>query len=252
MNKLITILILWAMMLSTGTLAQPNGGDGRRERPDRGGAQQRDRTDRPGGDRLQPPDRESERADRPNQREPITVDEIDQAIATLRAMHGDAGPPWLSRIEQQATEDPEAAAKSLSRFPRIREMMHAKAHKPEAFMLHASQSQLMRQLMPKIRKLRQAYKKGDQDKVDQLRPKVRETIEQLFTVRMKLKELEIEQIREKLKHAEDELASIRDQGDALIDEKMNDIMTGSGPPNDGIRPQRPDRDRSRPQREESQ
>lgn len=246
MNKLITILILSAMMLPISTLSQPNDEYGPRERPDRDRAQHRDRTDRTGEDRLRPSDHEPEHADRPNKHEPIRVDQIDEAIATLRAMHGDAQPRWLARIEQQAKEDPEAAAKSLSRFPRIREMMHAKANKPEVFALHTSQSQLMRQLMPKIRKIRQAHKKGDQDKVDQLRPKIRETIEQLFAVRMQLKELEIKQIREKLKRAEDELASIRDQGDALIDEKMNDIMTGSGPPNNGIRPERSERDRSRP------
>ena len=37
----------------------------------------------------------------------------DEALATLRAMHGDKLPTWMQRIEAQAKDDPEEAAKGL-------------------------------------------------------------------------------------------------------------------------------------------
>lgn len=208
--------------------------------------------------RFRPGDRDRDN-ERPGKRDPITVNEIGQAIATLRAMHGDGEPAWLKRIEAQAKENPEEAAKSLSRFPRIRDMMHARENKPEEFELNTRQSRLMRELLPKVRELKEAQREGDQAKVDELRPQIREYVTKLFQIRMELKELEITKIREKLKRAEQELAEIQADGDSLVDEKMEEIMTGTGPrgpreagtreggPREGG--ERPDRDRSRPDRE---
>ncbi|MGB1123703.1 MAG: hypothetical protein ACPG4Q_00735 [Phycisphaeraceae bacterium] len=233
MNKLISILTLLALTLTVSMHAQP--GDGPRERPDRDRESQRERGDRPDrpGDRFRPGDREhprdGERGERPGKREPLSVDQIEEALETVRAMHGDATPPWIKGIEKLVKEDPEAAAKALSRFPRIRDMMHARKNKPEEFALHTKQSLLMRELLPMVRELKQAQKQDDQAKVDELKPKVREHITQLFQHRLKLKELEIKQIRAKLAAAEKELVDIQADSEALIDEKMNEIMTSTGP-----------------------
>jgi hypothetical protein len=248
MNKLTTLLILLALTMPMGALAQPNGDGPPRDRPDRDRSEQRDRGDRdrergrPGGER----DRDG---DRPGKREPLSVDQVEEALATLRAMHGDKLPSWMERIEKQAKEDPEAAAKSLSRFPRIREMMEAREHRPEEFALQAKQGQLMREVFPLVRELKQAQRDEDQDKINELKPQIRERIEKLFQVRLELKEIEIQRIREKLARAEKELSEIEADSDSLIDQKMEEILAGKGPrgPREGgDRGEKGERDERRP------
>lgn len=229
MNKITTLLILLALILPVSALAQPED-EGQADRPDRERPQHRERGDNP--ERGERSERPGER-DRPGGRdfgrdskhEPLSVDQVQEALDTLRAMHGDATPSWMQRVEQQAKEDPEAAAKSLSRFPRIREMMDARKHRPEEFALHSKQGQLMREVFPLVRKLKQAQREEDQAKVDELKPQIRQYIEQLFQVRLELKELEIKGIREKLAEAEGELAEIKSDSESLVDEKMQEILT---------------------------
>ena len=260
MNKLIAILTLFTLTLSFNALAQPEVGP-----PDRPGQErefQRDRgersnrperPERPDGDRPRTGERDGERGDWRGKREPLSVDQVEEAIATIRAMHGEANPSWLQRIEAQAKENPEEAAKHLSRFPRIHEMMDARKNNPEEFELHTQQSRLMRELFGKVRELRQAQKQEDPAKVDELRPQVRERVEQIFQVRLELKELEIRQIREKLAEAEQELTEIKADSDKLIDEKMNELMQRGigprGPREEGERREREER-RPKPDRDE--
>ncbi len=253
MNKFITILTLLALALPVSTFAQPEERPGARPERERESQRERgERGDRPEGDRQRPGDREGDRGDWRSKREPITVEQLDQAIATLREMHGDADPSWLQEIETLAKRDPEKAAKRLSNLPRMLDMMHARKHKPEEFELHIKQSRLMRELFPKMRELRQAQKNEDQGKIDELKPQVRESIKQLFQVRLKFKELEIKEIREKLASAEKELADIEADSEALIDEKLQDILSGRGhrgPREDGERREREER-RPKPDRDE--
>ena len=263
MNKLTHLLILLALTLPVSAFAQPEG-EGPGERPDRERPQHRERGDNPErGDRSERPgehnrsDGRDYDRDRDAKREPLSVDQVQEALDTLRAMHGDTTPSWMERIEKQAQEDPEAAAKSLSRFPRIREMMDARKHRPEEFALHINQGQLMRELFPLIRKLKQAQRDEDQAVFEELKPQVRERIEQLFQVRLELKELEIKGIREKLAEAEAELAEIKSDSESLVDKKMQEILTGKGhrgPREGGDRDEREGDERrpkpDRPEREE--
>ena len=237
MNKLPFILMLFAFVLPISASAQPDRGQ---ERP-RDRATQRDRADRP-GERV----RDSDRPERPphhGKHEPITVEQIGDAIATLRAMHPNAKLGWLERVEKMAEEKPEEAAKRLSRFPRLRELMAMRKDRPAEFELHATQSRLMREVFPLVREIREVQEQEDEAKITELKGKLRERIEQLFEVRLKLKEFEIKRIRKHLERAEQELAKIKADSDTLIDEKMNELMSkGSrprGPREDGERPERP-------------
>lgn len=239
MNKLTPLLTLLALSLPVSALAQPD--DAPRDRSDR--AEQREHGDRPGADRERgrPGDRDG---DRSSKRASLSADQVEEALATLREMHGDNLPTWMQRIEEQAKDDPEKAAKSLSRFPRMREMMEARKNRPEEFALQSKQGQLMREVFPMVREMRQAQANEDQAKIDELKPQIRERIQQLFQIRMELKEFEIKRMREKLAKAEQELADIQADSESLIDEKMNEIMSGKarrGPRDDGERGDREDR-----------
>lgn len=238
MKKLALILTLVALTLPTVALAQPGNDAG----PDRERKPMRDRSER-ADDRDRhadrPGDRHSSGRQRSSSREPISVDQLEQAIVTLRAMHPEAKLPWLERIEKLAEEKPEEAAKQLSRYPRLRELMETRQNRPAEFKLNTQQSRLMREVFPLVRQIRQAQQADDQATVDELRPQLRERFEALFQVRLKLKELEIERIREHLQRAEKEFAEIKADSDQLIDEKMSELMQrGEGPREEGERPER--------------
>ena len=256
MNKLITILILAVLALPVSTLAQPEDDRGPRERPsprERG-----DRDGRPGdrerpSDRFRPGERDRERdgdRQRSSQRASITVEQIPQAIATLRDIHSEPYPTWIERIETMADEEPEEAARKLSRFPRLSELMQMREQRPEEFQLHAGQSKLMREIFNLIRQIREALREDDQAKVDELKPQLREKMEQAFDYRLKIKQLELDRDRQKLADAERELAEIQADRDALIDQKIEQMLTGRGGPRgpheDGERPERPGPDRPGP------
>ena len=159
MKKLALILTLVALSLPTVALAQPGTDAG----SDRDRKPMRDRADRHS-------DRRGSDRQRSSSREPISVDQIEQAIVTLRVMHPEAKLPWLERIETLAEENPEEAAKQLSRYPRLRELMETRQNSPAEFKLHMQQSQLMREMFPLARAIRQAREQEDQAKVDELRP----------------------------------------------------------------------------------
>lgn len=243
MNKLTPLLMLVALSLPTLAMAQPEGPP--RERGDRDRSQQRDPGDRPGRDRQadQPSDRKGPSRQSFGKRAAITVEQLDQAVATLREMHPETKLPWLDRIETLAKENPEEAARRLSRFPRLRELMETREKRPAEFELNAQQSRLMREVFPLVRQAREAEKNQDQAAIDDIRTKLRERIESLFQVRLKLKELEIQRIREQLQRAEKDLADIKADGDKLIDEKMKEMMhRGNGPRGPrGEKPDRPER-----------
>ncbi|MFK7790521.1 MAG: hypothetical protein AB8C95_13640 [Phycisphaeraceae bacterium] len=246
MNKLALLLTLFALTLPTLAIAQPEGSP--HERPDRDRSAQRERPDR---DRQsdRPGDRHGSDRKGAGKREPISADQLEQAIATLRAMHPETKLPWLERIEKLAEENPEEAAKRLSRYPRLRELMETREKRPAEFELNSQQSRLMREVFPLVRKIREAEKNEDQATVETLRPQLRKRIETLFEVRLKLKELEIERIRKQLQRAEQELSDIKADGTSLINDKMDELIErGGGPPGprgeDGDRPERskkPDR-----------
>jgi predicted negative regulator of RcsB-dependent stress response len=238
MTKFTAVLIVTALLLPLGSLAQPEDGP-RPQRPDRDRAEQRERGDR-SGDRFERGDRRGDR-DWHSRRKSIDVEQIEEAIATLRAMHPDTKLGWLDRIEKLAEEDPKEAARQLSRFPRLRELMDAREKRPAEFKLQAQQSRVMREVFPLVRQLRIARQQDDQAKIDELRPSLRKHIETLFEVRLKLKEIEIERIRKQLAKAESELEEIKSDADTLIDEKMKELMVGKGPrgPREGDDRQRP-------------
>ena len=218
MKKLALILTLVALSLPTVALAQPGTDAG----SDRDRKPMRDRADRHS-------DRRGSDRQRSSSREPISVDQIEQAIVTLRAMHPEAKLPWLERIERLAEENPEEAAKQLSRYPRLRELMETRQNRPAEFKLHMQQSQLMREMFPLARAIRQAREQEDQAKVDELRPQLRERFDALFQVRLKLKEIEIERMRDRLQEAEKELAQIKADGPSLVDQRMNELIERGGP-----------------------
>jgi|GEM_PF-2330303 len=245
MNKLAHLLLLTALALPCGVYAQP-GERGPGNRPDRDGPPHH-RDQRPGDrpEQGERGERGDQNRDKPRRAEAIPVEMIEEALATLRELHPDTKPGWLDQIEKLAEDKPEEAAKRLARFPRIREMMDARKNRPDEFALHSKQSTLMREAFRLVREYHQAKGQENQEKMDELEPQIRERFEALLQIRLKMKEIEIKRMREKIKRAEEELQKIEAESDALIDQKMKEVMERaprSPRSGEGDKP-RPDRQR---------
>lgn len=163
---------------------------------------------------------------RPRGRQQLPIDRIDEAIDTIRELHGGNPPPWMKKIEKAVDEKPEAVAKRLSSFPRIMQLMDARQNDPERFALHARHATNTRQLLKKVQGIRKAMKNGDEEKLAKLRPALRQHVEAIFEVRMEMKRLEIERQRKTVANAERELEKLVSEGPELINQKLKELEQG--------------------------
>ncbi|MGB0767442.1 MAG: hypothetical protein ACPGYV_07005 [Phycisphaeraceae bacterium] len=212
MKRCLAILLLAALCLPGNTSAQPaQGGDGPRADRERPGLHER------------PADRRGERE--PTRRgEPLDIDRLEDALDTLRALHPDTKVGWIGRLEQLAENNPNEAARRIARYPRIKELMEAREKRPEEFRLHQQHAGLMREVFPLVRKIRQAQNRQDLQQVQALTPELRKHIEGLFDVRLQLKQLDIERMRERLRRAEQEIEQIAADSETLIDQRLRDML----------------------------
>ncbi|MEM6506435.1 MAG: hypothetical protein AAGC44_15310 [Planctomycetota bacterium] len=248
MHRLITTLILFALTLPASTFAQPEDDERTPRERVRERMEQRERERQRDGDRPGRPDRDRDR-------EPLTEQQVADALATLKDMHAEPYPRWLTGIEALAAESPEDAAQRLARFPRIRELMDMRENRPEEFALHATQAKTMRSVFPLVKEIREAQEAEDQDKVEMLKTDLRDRMTQLFEIRLEIKAIEIQRKREQLAKEDERIQELRANRDTLIDEKMQEMLTGiAGPrgphrdPGRGDRAERPDRPGDRPER----
>lgn len=179
---------------------------------------------------------------------------MDDAIATIREMHPDT--PWLKRVSALADKDREKAALELGRFPRILSLIDSRKNRPEEFAAHIQQGKLMRAVFPLIGKYREANRNDDQAKMDELRPQIREHVKQVFEIRLEMKRLAIKKNEQELEQARKELNDLEAAKEALIDEKLMEMLNRSnrgprGGDNDDRRRER-DADRRGGDRPESE
>lgn len=175
---------------------------------------------RPDGREGPPPDAREGRGERgPNkpdeERKPIPLELVKEALDTIKEMHPEAR--WLERIEQLIENDPAEAAKHLGGFPRILELIDARRNHPDEFKLHVQLASLMREIFPMVGEYRRARHDQDQAKMDELRPKVKQKVEQIFDLRTQIEQMKVDRMKEELARAEDEL-------DKLIDNREEEIL----------------------------
>ncbi|MEM6260379.1 MAG: hypothetical protein AAGI37_19050 [Planctomycetota bacterium] len=250
MHRLITTLILLALTPPVSTFAQPEDDERTPRERVRERMEQRERERQRDGDRPGRPDRDR---GRDRDREPLTEEQVADALATLKDMHAEPYPRWLTGIEVLAAESPEDAAQRLARFPRIRELMDMRENRPEEFGLHATQAKTMRSVFPLVKEIREAQEAEDQDKVEMLKTDLRDRMTQLFEIRLEIKAIEIQRKREQLAKEDERIQELRANRDTLIDEKMQEMLTGTagprGPHRDPEHGDRPERKRPKPDRE---
>ena len=178
-----------------------------------------------------PPERREDRPDRERgerdgerwpERQPIPVELVDEALATIREMH--PGASWLERIDALVKDNREEAAKQLGYFPRILEMIDARANRPEEFALHIQGAAMMREFFMLRRAYYEAKRAEDQASMDELRPQVREKVEQLFDMRIKMEQMKIDRMKADLAKAEEKLAKVIEGKEAEIDKQTEESL----------------------------
>ncbi|MFI4859405.1 MAG: hypothetical protein ACIAXF_01860 [Phycisphaerales bacterium JB063] len=255
MKRLSTLLLLTALLASPAALAQPDRGnrpdpprqgeappDGDRPRGERG-----DRGDRGPDDRADRDDRgRGERGDRGGRRWRLTEDQLDHAIEIIDRIK----PELAQELRTTRDDDPALTIRKITEeFPRVHELLVMHADDPARFELHIQSIQVMRDSVPLIRQLRQAQQDNDPEAIAEYTAKLREQVEAMFDIRMAIRRLEIQDLRDRIAELEEQLAQAEDEREQHIDERTADIIErdpfdgrgrGRGGPPDGDRPGPPE------------
>lgn len=179
-------------------------GEQRGERPDRGGRGEWDRG-------------------RDGSRWRLSPEQLDEAIAIVEQVN-----PELAESLREARRDSvEAAIRQIAEeFPNIYELMRMHDEEPERFALHVQSLQVMRESGPIFRQLRQAQEDEDHEQIDALTEQLRTSIATMFDIRMQLRQLEIEELRQRITELEEQLADDGARRDEAIAERLEMILTG--------------------------
>lgn len=245
--------------------APPDQAAGQRDRPARG-----DRGDAPQGDQPARP----ERLDRPERGGPdergergprgdrgpggfgergdrewrLAPDELDEALELIERIN----PRLAASLRETQQESPERAIRRLAEeAPRTYELLRMRAEEPARFELHVQSMQVMRDTWPLVRELRQAQREEDQEKIDELTEQVRASMETLYDIRLKLRELEIQELRDQIEALEAQHEQDRERRADHIAQRLEEILRGHrGRHPDGQRGGRgePDPERTRERR----
>lgn len=240
MKQLLTLLLLTALLIGPAAIAQPqrdpNADPPRRGEVPRGDRpnDQADRGERGPEDRADRGDRErGERGERGgrDRRWRLTEDQLDSALAIIDRLN----PELAASLRETRDESPEHAVRRIAEeYPRVYELLEMQQDDPERYELHMQSIQVMRASVPLIRQLRQAQQGGDQDAIDTLTAQVREQVEAMFDIRMAIRRLEVQDLRDRIAELEEQIAEAEEQRDQHIDERTGQVVNGD--PRDGRGP----------------
>ncbi|XAL98192.1 hypothetical protein OT109_11345 [Phycisphaeraceae bacterium D3-23] len=265
MKRLPTILMLTALLAGPAAIAQPDHGD-RADPPRQGDAPpdgdrrgdrgpgdgpRGDRGDRGPDDQADRGDRgRGERGDRGGRRWRLTEDQLDHAIEIIDRVK----PELAEELRTTRADNPELTIRKITEeFPRVHELIEMHADDPARFELHVQSIQVMRDSVPLIRALREAQREDDQAAIADLTQQIREKVEAMFDIRMAIRRLEIQELRDRLSELEEQLVQAEEEKQQHIDERTASLVDrdprgGRGPgrggppgpdgPPEGDRPRR--------------
>lgn len=185
--------------------------------------QDRERRQHSPNDRRGPRRGEDEHG--PDRRPNLTAQDLEAALAILDEIQ----PELAQRFRAIAEEDADRAVRVLNeRFPRVVEMLQMQRDNPDRFALHVRSMNIMRTMRPRMRTYREAAKAEDDQAIADARAAIRENIEALFDIRLELRLMEIQDLRDQIAELEAQLEDHRNQRDTLIDEQTDGFTNSRG------------------------
>ena len=212
----------------------PRGDGPRSERGERPERPERPERGEPGERGERGPRGDFERGERPWQ---LSPDELGDAIELIERIN----PRLAESLRETQEESPERAVRRIAEeAPRTYELLRMRAEEPDRFALHMQSMRVMQATWPLVRQLRQAQRDEDQPKIDELTEQMRASMETLYDIRLKLRELEIQELRDQLEALEARHAQDRDRRSEHIASRLDDILNGNMGRRRGDRGEGPD------------
>lgn len=177
------------------------------------------RDDRATGDFLPPDDAKAKERDR--RREPMGDQEIEAARQIIAQLY----PELSERLEQLYAEDPEKFRKTIERrFSRVRFLVKLQERDPALFALRMDDIRLGRETMALVKQVKQAYRDDDKAAYRKLYESLEEKLEAHFDVKQKLRQAELEALRQRVENLEEDLEDLEDERDDLIEQRMGELV----------------------------
>jgi hypothetical protein len=132
-------------------------------------------------------------------------------------------PELFERLRALRAERPEEARRQMQRLaPRLMELARLRANDPEAFRMRLMEMRSQREMFRLGREIAERMRAGEE--TAELRVQMRSLIEEQLEARLSYHAEQIERTERRLAEAREELASHRARRDALVVERMDQIL----------------------------
>ena len=184
----------------------------------------------PRGDSDRPPgqfDGPRNRADWRNT-EPLTPEEKEKFLDFLKEFDPRMHQRTLDMIEQR----PEMVDRFMPMAKRrMQDMIDLRDNDPEHFQAVVNERRLRGDVRTLVRDIREAQQAGEEAEAEQLTMQLRDKLEEHFDAQNALKMKQLEQLKQDLERMKAEIDAYPDKKDDLIDERLNDYLTGEADQN---------------------
>jgi hypothetical protein len=155
----------------------------------------------------------------------LTRQQFDEIISVMR----EYDPALADRLSAYAEKNPDRIGPVLApHLPRLMQLVYLKRHNPDMFRLRVQDYTLNRASLDAAQSLRDAARSKDEDRAAQLRTELRERVTEHFRLRQRMRELELDQLQQRIEELRGQIRQRKDRQAQLIDERV-DELTGKAP-----------------------
>ena len=149
----------------------------------------------------------------------------DQEVQAAREIVAQLYPELTERMDTIYEKDPEELRRILQRrFPRIRFLVHLKDKNPALYELRIQDIRLGRESSALAKQVKQAHLDDDKARYKTLYKELEDKLTQHFDVKQRLRQQEIEALRQRVEQLEDQLEQQDDDRKDIIEQRLGELV----------------------------
>jgi hypothetical protein len=150
--------------------------------------------------------------------EPLTEEQLQELIAFLEEFD----PERAARLKELLQDNPEGACRiAVPTYRQMQELLELKEEDPEAFQDLMKRRRLERKVWELVEKYKRTRK---EQKKKEIKDELRTVLSELFDLREKDRERQIEELEEELKRLKDLLARRRKKKELIVENHLKDLL----------------------------
>jgi|GEM_PF-6410101 len=154
----------------------------------------------------------------------LTEENLDELVSVLQEIR----PDWAESVTQLREQDRSSFFKAMRSNPELRRLaglIALKDRAPETYSMRLTELKLSVKMQKLGYQAHLAKQSGDAQAISESQAALRETVEQYFDARIKLRKHEIQQVRAQLEQMEQGIQAAKDQRSSSIDEQLANLLS---------------------------